>query len=277
MKKRMGWLAVVVWFGFMGILTERAMAQEAAPAAAPAPAAAAAADAPAGAGTEVKKDAADEDKPKVDTSFMAMVLSSGVLGVILWLALLGALISMIYFTIDCSMTVRTPKIIPPTLIQKVNECMQQGDVFKALQSCKDEPSPMASILAAGLSHVEDGYEVIQEAVTVAAEFESEKLMQHVSWLSVTAALAPMLGLLGTVQGMIYAFAGLATGGAGQTAMLALSISQALWTTAAGLCIAIPAITAFTIFRNFANRVTLRMQAITMDLIKDLRNVEVVPE
>lgn len=276
MKKRMGWLPVMLVVGLLGLLCARVMAQDEAPAAAApaaAPAVAAAAGAPAG--TEVKSD--DEAKPKVDTSFLAMVLSSGALGVILWLALLGALISMIYFTVDCSMTVRTVKIIPPALIQKVNDCMQQGDVFKALQSCKDEPSPMASILAAGLSHVEDGYEVIQEAVTVAAEFESEKLMQHISWLSVTAALAPMLGLLGTVQGMIMAFSNLATGGAGQTALLALSISQALWTTAAGLTIAIPAITAFTVFRNFANKATLRMQAITMDLIKDLRNVEVVPE
>jgi biopolymer transport protein ExbB len=277
MKKQMGWLAVMVVVGFLGILCARAMAQDAAPAAAgaAAPAVAAAGNAPAGAGTELKKDA--EEKPKVDTSFMAMVLSSGWLGVALWLGLLGALISMIYFTIDCSMTVRTVKIVPPELIRKVNECMQQGDVFKALQSCKDEPSPMANILAAGLSHVEDGYEVIQEAVTVAAEFESEKLMQHISWLSVTAALAPMLGLLGTVQGMIMAFETIATGGGAQTGMLALSISQALWTTAAGLTVAIPAITAFTVFRNFANKATLRMQAITMDLIKDLRNVEVVPE
>jgi biopolymer transport protein ExbB len=275
MKIRMSWLAGMVVVGFLGILCAQVMAQDAAAPAAAKPAVAAAADAPAGAGTELKKDA--EEKPKVDTSFMTMVTSSGVLGVMLWLCLLGALISMIYFTLDCSLTVRTVKIIPPALIQKVNECMQQGDVFKALQSCKDEPSPMANILAAGLSHVEDGYEVIQEAVTVAAEFESEKLMQHISWLSVTAALAPMLGLLGTVQGMIMAFENLATGGAAQTALLALSISQALWTTAAGLTVAIPAITAFTVFRNFANKVTLRMQAITMDLIKDLRNVEVVPE
>lgn len=274
MNKRMGWLAVMVIVGFMAMLSARVWAQDAAAPAA-APAVAKAGDAATAPGTELKKDA--EEKPKVDTSFMAMVFSSGVLGVVLWLCLLGALISMIYFTLDCSLTVRTVKIIPPALIQKVNECMQQGDVFKALQSCKDEPSPMASILAAGLSHVEDGYEVIQEAVTVAAEFESEKLMQHISWLSVTAALAPMLGLLGTVQGMIMAFENLATGGAAQTALLALSISQALWTTAAGLTVAIPAITAFTIFRNFANKVTLRMQAITMDLIKDLRNVEVVPE
>jgi biopolymer transport protein ExbB len=249
----------------------------AAPAAAPAAPAAVAAPV-AGAGQlELNKDAETEKKPELDTSFWAVVVGSGFLGVVLWIGLLATLISMIYFTIDCSMTVKAKRIIPTALIQKVTESMAQGDVVKALQQCKDEPSPMSNILVAAFSHVEEGFDTIQEAVQVAAEFESERLMQHISWLSVTASLAPMLGLLGTVQGMIAAFAGLATGGAANTGMLALAISQALWTTAGGLVVAIPAITSFTIFRNLANRLALRMQAITMDLIKDLRNVEVVAE
>jgi biopolymer transport protein ExbB len=256
------------------ILAGKVWAQDAA---APAGAPAAVAAAPAAGALELNKEAEADKKPAVDTSFMAVVMGSGALGIILWIGLLGTLISMIYFTVDCSLTVKTKRIIPPSLIQKVTESMSQGDVVKALQQCKDEPSPMSNILVAAFSHVEEGFDTIQEAVSVAAEFESERLMQHISWLSVTASLAPMLGLLGTVQGMIWAFEGLATGGAANTGGLALAISQALWTTAAGLCVAIPAITSFTIFRNLANRMALRMQAITMDLIKDLRNVEVVAE
>jgi biopolymer transport protein ExbB len=84
----------------------------------------------------------------------------------------------------------------------------------------------------------------------------------------------MLGLLGTVQGMIMAFQTLATG-APDVGALALAISQALWTTAGGLTVAIPAITFYYSIRNNANRLILRMQAMTMELIKDLRNVEVV--
>jgi biopolymer transport protein ExbB len=84
----------------------------------------------------------------------------------------------------------------------------------------------------------------------------------------------MLGLLGTVQGMIMAFENIATG-APDTGALALSISQALWTTAAGLVVAIPTITFYYSIRNNANRLVLRMEAMTMELIKDLRNVEVV--
>jgi biopolymer transport protein ExbB len=263
-------LALMVFFGI--VLVSSVLAQDAAAPAAPE------ANAPAAAGELVlDKSAVDNKEAPTDTGFMAVVMSSGVLGVLIWLGLLGSLISCIYFTIDCSMTVKAKRIIPPTLVEKVTAAMAQGDVVKALQECKEEPGPMANILVAAFSHVEEGFDTIQEAVQVAADFESERMMQHIAWLSVTASLAPMLGLLGTVQGMIWAFAGLATMGAGNVGVLALAISQALWTTAAGLCVAIPAITSYTIFRNVANRMTLRMQAITMDLIKDLRNVEVVAE
>lgn len=255
------------------VLAETTAGQNAAP---PPAAAAAAAPAVAPGQLELQADARKDAKP-IDNSFAAVVFGCGALGIAIWLGLFGTLLSMIYFTIDCTLTVRSGRIIPPSLVMRVTESMGQGDVMKAMQHCKDEPGPMANILGAAFSHVEEGFDTIQEAVQVAADFESERLMQHISWLSVTASMSPMLGLLGTVQGMIMAFANLATGGAAQTGLLALAISQALWTTAAGLCVAIPAIGSFTVFRNLANRLTLRMQAITLDLIKDLRNVEVVSE
>jgi len=82
-----------------------------------------------------------------------------------------------------------------------------------------------------------------------------------------------------VQGMIFAFATLGTqsAGAAQQAMLALNIAQALYTTAAGLLAAVPALAFFYYFRNRATKVTLGMEALTLDLIKVLRNVEVVNE
>ena len=122
--------------------------------------------------------------------------------------------------------------------------------------------------------VEEGFEVIQEAVTTAADLETEKILQKLTWISVCANLAPMLGLLGTVQGMIMAFGTIAEG-APDVGALALAIAQALYTTAAGLCVAIPCVTVFYYLRNGANRTFLRMEAMTMELIKDLRNVEVV--
>ena len=152
--------------------------------------------------------------------------------------------------------------------------MAEDDVMKALHACETEPGPMANILSAGFSHVEEGFDVIQESIGAAADLETERIMQKLTWISVCANLSPMLGLLGTVQGMIMAFKTLATG-APDVGALALAISQALWTTAAGLIVAIPAITFYYSIRNNATKLVLRMEAMTMELIKDLRNVEVV--
>lgn len=209
--------------------------------------------------------------------FFSVVFNSGFMGGFLWLVIFATFFASIWFMVDCGITVRPTKIMPQTLVDRVNESMQQGDVIKALQNCESEPGPMANILTAGFSHVEEGFETIQEAVGVAADLENEKLMQRISYLSVAGNLAPMLGLLGTVQGMIGAFASLAAMGAAVISVLARDISQALYTTAAGLTIAVPAVAAFYFFRNKANRIILRMEAITLDLIKDLRNVEVIEE
>ena len=249
------------------------MAQDAAaaaPAAAPATVAA-----PAAAAGEPKLEATDAaKKAPQSTGFAAVVFGSGWLGVLLWAGLFGVGIAAIYFIVDCSIMIRPQKIMSQTLITNVKGAMAEGDVMKALKSCESEPGPMANILSAGFSHVEEGFDVIQESIGAAADLETERIMQRLTWISVCANLAPMLGLLGTVQGMIMCFQTLATG-APDVGALALSISQALWTTAGGLTTAIPAITFYYSIRNNANRLILRMQAMTMELIKDMRNVEVV--
>ena len=197
------------------------------------------------------------------------------MGILLWLTIFAAGGVGVYLAVDCGIMVRVVRIMPPMLIQNVTESMAEGDVLKALQNCEDDPGPMANILMSGFSHVEEGFDVIQDAIATAADLEAEKIMQKVTWLAVVGNLAPMLGLLGTVQGMIAAFANLS--GTPDVGALALNISQALYTTAGGLMIAVPCVAGFYTFRNSANKIVLRMEAMTMELIKDLRNVEVVEE
>jgi len=128
-------------------------------------------------------------------------------------------------------------------------------------------------------NVKEGYEVIQDSVGIAADIEAEQILQRVTYLSVIANTTPMLGLIGTVQGMIMAFLNLGTqaAGAAQQAMLATNISHGLWATAVGLGTAVPATIFFYYFKNKAMRIILGMEALTLDLIKSLRNVEVVEE
>lgn len=206
--------------------------------------------------------------------FYEIVFGSGVVGFLLWMALFADFGFAVYFAIDCSVLIKPEKLMPNRLINGVQAAMAEGDVVKAMQTCEQNPSAMSAIVTAAFQHIEEGFEAIQEAVTAASDLEQEKIQQRLNWISVCGNLGPSLGLLGTVQGMILTFQALAAGGAGDAAALANSIGQALWTTAAGLCTSIPAITVFYILRNKANRLILRMTAMTMELLNGLRNVSV---
>ena len=238
-------------------------------------------ESPAGgaAGELVPAEGALESSSGGGAGLWQVITGSGFLGVFLWLCLLADSIAAAWLAIDFFVTINPKKIIPEALVSEVREAMEQGDVMKALQRCEKDQGPLPSILQAGFRNVKEGFEVIQEQVGAAADLESEKLMQRVAYLNMCGSIAPMLGLLGTVQGMIMAFANLANSeaGAAQQSMLALNIAQALWTTAAGLVVAIPAVSLYTYFKNRLSRIILSMEGLTMDLIKALRNVEVVEE
>jgi len=223
----------------------------------------------------IKTESTPKPKPK-SAGLLSIMWASGVVGMILWFALFSCAGAAVYFSVDSFVLIRPQRVMPESLINLVKEGMSEGDVMKALEACETEPGPLANILTAGFSHVEEGFDIIQESIGAAADLETESLMQRLTWISVCSNLSPMLGLLGTVQGMIMCFETLATG-APDIGALALNISQALWTTGIGLAIAIPSITAYYCIRNNANRLILRMQAMTMELIKDLRNVEVVSD
>ncbi len=264
-------MAVVMMLGLVvaPVAASVAMAQDAAPAAQQQ-----------GGGDLVGADGKAVDPNQSKSSgggFFDIVFGSGVVGAILWFALFGDGAMAIYFAVDCFVLIKPQKLMPTSLISNVQSAMAEGDVMKALKVCENEPSAMSNILSTAFQHVEDGYDVIQEAVNGAADLETERLTQRLTWISVCSNLGPSLGLLGTVQGMILTFEALAQGGAGDASMLANSIGQALWTTAAGLCVSIPSITVYYSLRNKATRLIMRMTALTMELLKGLRNVEVLDE
>jgi len=275
MKKAV-WLGVLV--SVFGVFTMSHCAKAADPAPAGAPAVAAASGP--GAGLEVKdKDAEAVPEKAGHGGFIALVTRAGWFGMVIWAMLIGCSIVSVALIVDSFVNIKDAKIMPPDLISNVRNAMEQGDLLKAIQFCDTAPGPLASILKAGFAQVEEGYEVVQDAVGVAADLETEKLLSRVTYLSVISNTTPMLGLIGTVQGMIFAFLTLGTmeAGAAQQAMLAVNISHGLWATAIGLGTAVPATIFFYFFKNRSMGIILRMEALTLDLIKALRNVEVVSE
>jgi len=246
-------------------------------AAAPAVAAPADAGGAAGGAAATAPDGAPKAEKKSTGGLIEVITRSGWFGILIWVMLLVCLIVCVALVVDSYLTIREKQISPTTVVESVRTAIEQGDLVKAMEHCKHNPGPLSKILLAGFSNVEEGFEVIQDAVSVAADIESEKLLSRVTYLSVISNTTPMLGLIGTVQGMIFAFKtlGLESAGAAQQALLALNISHGLWATAVGLATAVPATIFFFYFKNKATKIILGMEALTLDIIKSLRNVEVV--
>jgi biopolymer transport protein ExbB len=212
------------------------------------------------------------------TSFFDVVFGGTAVDKIVWVMLFLTSLATVALIIDGVLTIKTDKIMPPQLVVLVREALNRGDLGGALDACHATPGPFANILMAGFNNVSEGFDVIMDSISAAADMENEKLMQRVNYLNVCGAVGPMLGLLGTVTGMVSAFASLATTqGAAKQAMLAISISTALYTTVVGLLISLPAILAYTFNKNTAARIILSMEGTTYDLIKVLKNAEVVED
>jgi len=241
----------------------------------PAPAALAAATTPAVASAIP---AADSDVAHNEMNFRTVFTCAGWLGELVWLSLIVCLIISAVLIVDSYLTIQEKKIAPQQLVSDVRDALEQGDLLKALQHCENTPVPLSRILKAGFSNAEEGFEVVQDAVSVAADMEGEMLMQRVSYLSVISNTTPILGLIGTVIGTSFAFFSMGAGIAGAAPanlQLAVNLAHGLWATAFGLGAAVPAGIFYVFFKMRCARIILHQEALTLDLIKTLRNVEVV--
>ncbi len=224
---------------------------------------------------EVAAEAAEPVADAGGQTFMDIVFSSGGLGITIWAMIFLTSAATMGLIIDAILTIKTSKIMPEELVDVVRQALDEGDLGSALDACEAQPGPLSNILLSGFNNVSEGFDIIMDSVSAAADMESEKLMQRVNFLNLCGSIAPMLGLMGTVTGMVDAFAALGSAsGAEKATLLATSISQALYTTAVGLLISIPAILAFTFVKNNASKIILNMESLTFDLIKVLRGAEI---
>ncbi len=253
-------------------------AQDAAPAAeatAAAPADAGATAAAAAENTAAEGEEAAAADPAASLTFFQVVFGGTAMDLIVWFFIFLTSLATIALIIDAFLSIRMSKIMPPELVEAVKSAIDAGDLGAAIEACEATECPLSNILMAGFNNITEGYDVILDSVSSAAGIETEKLMQRVNYLNLCGQLAPMFGLMGTVTGMVAAFAGLASAsGANKATALAMSISGALYTTAVGLFIAVPAILGFTFIKNAASKIVLTMEALTYDMIKPLRGAEV---
>ncbi|MDY0176095.1 MAG: MotA/TolQ/ExbB proton channel family protein [Lentisphaeria bacterium] len=217
------------------------------------------------------QEAGEELAEQAGTSIWDILYGGSIINLIIWIAIFLTSFAMLWFAIDSFLLVRRDKLLPPSLVEGVRQALAEGDLDGAVASCQAHPGSLANILQEAFDNIYDGYEVVQQAVSSRSELENEKLMQRVNLLNVCGQIAPMLGLMGTVVGMVLAFAGLASAtGAAKARVLANSISTALWTTCIGLLVSVPALLFFTFFRNNATRLLIESEATVLELIKPLR-------
>jgi biopolymer transport protein ExbB len=166
------------------------------------------------------------------------------------LALLGLSLTATYLVIEQALTLRARELMPAGLSDQIRDFTAAGRLAEADRACRGQPSVLAFVLLNGLAEVDGGWPAVEKAMEDATAEQSARLYRKVEYLSVIGNLAPMLGLLGTVTGMILAFRQVAsTQGAAGAADLAEGIYSALVTTVAGLVIAIPSLGAFAVLRN----------------------------
>lgn len=135
------------------------------------------------------------------------------------------------------------KMLTPQLVPQLEEALTRIDIPQAKSVCTTNPSLLTNIMMAGLQRIDDGYlnlESMEKAMEEASVEETASGLKMINYLSIVAQIAPMLGLLGTVSGMIKAFQKIGTGGMGNPNILAADIGEAMVTTATGLIIGIPA-------------------------------------
>ena len=198
---------------------------------------------------ESSAEAAPESPPAED-SMLSLVMDSGTLG-LLFMAALGlfSLVS-VAVTIERVVNTRRHKIVPDEFVSELQQVVSSNTSTPAdLKAvCDRHKAPAATILLAGVQRAGRPLTEVEKAMEDTAAREMAALRSRVRPLTVAGSVAPLLGLLGTVVGMIIAFRTASQSGLGKGEMLAQGIYLALVTTAAGLCIAIPSI----LFASFFN-------------------------
>ena len=155
----------------------------------------------------------------------------------------------VYLSTDGVRNTSIKKTSPPAYEAEVKRLFQQGDYVGAYTFCRDNKSPMTNVLRVGISLLGDGKTMVEEGMISEMHKESASMSTQINYLSVIGVVTPMIGLLGTVTGMIKAFSTLGSSGIGDPSSLSGAIGEVLVATASGLVIAIPAFGMFYFLRS----------------------------
>jgi biopolymer transport protein ExbB len=199
-------------------------------------------------------------------SLLGLIKASGLIG---WIICAVSVVALAV-VIENFLSLRRDKLAPPELIDEVQSLFDEGRYQEAMELCEGEQNLFARVCSAGIGKIGHSFDTIQAAIQEMGDEETVKLYQKIGWLTVIAAISPMLGLFGTVQGMILSFQKIATTVNPAPAELAEGIYIALLTTFEGLMVAIPVLLAYAYIKNRLVIAIIEVGAIVEDLFERFR-------
>lgn len=172
-------------------------------------------------------------------------------------------------TIERLLALNPNKIAPKNLLAEVWTWIKNSQIDSEKLKGLKQTSPLGQILAAGISNSRNGREVMKESIEEAAAQVVHEMQHYLSTLGTIAAVTPLLGLLGTVIGMIKVFSEIMVQGTGNASVLAGGISEALITTASGLAVAIPALIMHRFFERRIQSIVVTLEREAIKLVDAL--------
>jgi biopolymer transport protein ExbB len=193
-------------------------------------------------------------------------------GVIMYPLIMCSILALAII-IERAWSLRRKKIISKTFVIKVEDLIRKEMIPEAIVFCNMNKSAISSVMLTGIKHYGRVREIIKEVIEDAGKKEVGTLQRYLNLLGGLAAIAPLLGLLGTVTGMIRTFNVINLQGVGDPQSMAGGISEALITTATGLAIGIPALAMYKYFQGKADALVLEMELSSFRLIDLLQKKE----
>ena len=173
-------------------------------------------------------------------------------------------------TIERLFALRRSRILPRQITDLIDAIQPGKDLSMALEICRRNPGVLADVMRAGLENADQDFEVMRDAVIDAGRQETPAIERHLFWLQTVAQASPLLGLLGTVFGMIQMFSSVSLEGLGDPQVLSHGISVAMFATAEGLCIGIPALVAYNYFTSRSERMIAEIESCAGRMVARLR-------
>lgn len=215
-----------------------------------------------------------KEAPKARESFLAwMIRASGIFGFLILLVSFA----MVAIIMMIGLQLRRDNYLPTSFIEQFEQRLQAKDYQGAYEAAKGSDSFIGRVLAAGMTRLSRGFEEAEEGMQEVGEDETMAMEHKISYLALIGSVAPMLGLLGTVQGMVLSFQVIATSTTSpKPSELADGIATALFTTLEGLVVAIPAIIFYALFKNRLSRFLMECGFVASNLMKNFQNMSKTP-